>query len=122
MPHDTKLPSKWWFWCVPAVANLYCVTVISLGPLIARVTGSFMSPRSQLFLWAALYGPLNFFIGHIAEPLRLWLVGGVSENPWLFYLASWELSSAILGLSVWGLALLWHVLVRTKDKGTEEEA
>ncbi|MCK4300725.1 MAG: hypothetical protein KAX80_14380, partial [Planctomycetes bacterium] len=73
MPRDDRWPSRWWFWGVPALANLYLLLMVAIA-LAMRPPGG----RLHQYMWDVyerLVLPSQLFGERVVEPvLEAWHV------------------------------------------------
>ena len=73
MAREKRPPSKWWFWSVPILANLY--VALCFAVFLALESGVFtgvFTGRLRIFLHRAArasFVPAELFIGRLFAPL-----------------------------------------------------
>ena len=109
MAQGERWPSGWWFWGLPLAANLYLVPFILVLRMPWYVWGM-GGPMQTLVGWVTL--PAGLFETKIAYPLSQALhVGyGAVARAFLF-VGLWELSVVLVGLTVYGGALLIYLIM-----------
>ncbi len=131
MAREKRWPSRWWFWIVPILANVYLALFFAaLWALECGVfRGGVFTGRLRTFLHLAarvsilpaklfvdgLFGPLmevlNVDARSLGEPAALVLISGL-----------WELCAVAAGLLVYGAAALVCVIVPREESGQEGSA
>ena len=104
MAREKRWPSRWWFWSVPILANVYLVLVCAVFWAVRSgvFTGVFTG-RLRTFLHravAAFFLPAFFFIENAVEPLFKATDLGPGDELLAITLAValWELAAVAVGL------------------------
>ncbi len=110
MARASKWPSKWWFWGVPALANLYLLLTLAIPFAMAP-----LSARLRTYMWDVydtLVLPAQLFGERVVEPvLEAWHMEYNIALTITVGLGLWELAAVVVGVAVYGGALLVHAIV-----------
>ncbi len=131
MARRNKWPSKWWFWSVPILANVYLALAVAVFWAVRSgvFTGVFTG-RLRIFLHSAeraFYVPGALFAGWLLDPLMevfsvdvgsLSLAAGIA-----IFVGVWEVCAVAGGLVCYGAVLLVHAISPAEgDEGKQDHA
>lgn len=105
MARTHEWPSKWWFWAFPAVANLYVALLVVLWIVSDEVRLPLLRLVTEF-----VAGPAVLFLVAIVKPV-LGIRGLPSDSDLLIGLGLWELAAVVVGMAVYGGALLVYAIV-----------
>ncbi len=128
MPRGDKWPSRWWFWSVPILANVYLALAFAVFWAVrsGAFTGVFTG-RLRIFLHSverAFYVPVGLFARWLLGPLMevLNVDDGLLSLPGnlAIFIGAWEVCAVAGGLVCYGaVALICAVVPGQGGKGNQ---
>lgn len=128
MARGDKWPSKWWFWSVPILANVYLALAFAVFWAVRSgvFTGVFTG-RLRIFLHSAeraFYVPGALFAGWLLDPLMEVFnvdVGSLSLAAGMaIFVGVWEVCAVAGGLLLYGgVALLYAIIPGEGGEGKQ---
>jgi len=115
MPRSDRLPSRWWFWCIPALANAYVLLTIMVCLIEELCSLRFLHVVADV-----LQEPGVLFVDNVARPTFGDWGASPDLSDILLTLGLWESCAVVLGMVCYGGALIVYAGFPAGGAGGEQ--